>query len=126
MSTVASLGSAQVSSELSNYEANLQKPITQLGDQITTDKAEISAWGSISGAVSTLQKSLAGISDLSTVHNLSASTSQSSVATATAAIGGETGIFNVKVTSLATSQEVYFKPESSAAAALSGGVERRR
>lgn len=122
MSTVASLGSAQVSSELSNYEANLEKPITQLDDQIATDKADISAWGSISGAVSTLQNSLAGISDISTINNLSASTSQSTVATATAALGGETGTFNVAVTSLATSQEVYFKPESSAAAALTGGA----
>jgi flagellar hook-associated protein 2 len=122
MTTVASLTSSAVSTELQTVETALQKPITVLDNQVTTDKAEISAWGTISGAVSTLQTSLAGISNLATVNNLAATSTNTSTATATAALGAATGTYNIDVTSLATAQEVYTGTTGSAGATLSGGA----
>jgi len=122
MTTVASLTSSAVSTELQTVETALQKPITVLDNQVTTDKAEISAWGTISGAVSTLQTSLAGISNLATVNNLAATSTNTSTATATAALGAAAGTYNIDVTSLATAQEVYTGTTGSAGATLSGGA----
>ena len=122
MSSVSSLGSSQISSELSQVEARLQAPITQLNNEVTTDKADISAWGTISGAVSTLSQSLAGISNISTINNLTTSSTQNTVATATAAIGAQTGTFTLSGVKLAKSQEIYSALQSSAKAALSGGA----
>ncbi|OYV38444.1 MAG: flagellar hook protein [Rhodospirillales bacterium 20-64-7] len=122
MSTVASLGSSQITSQLTQAQARLQAPITQLGTEITADKAVISAWGTISGAVSTLSQSLAGISDLSKINNISATSTTSTVATATAAIGAQTGTFSLSGVKLAKPQELYSALQSSAGAKLTGGA----
>src|ERR1700731_4591866 len=120
MTTVSSLGSAQISSQLTQVETRLQAPITALDNQITTDNADISAWGSISGAISTLSKSLAGISDVATINNRTVSNTSSSVATAKASNTAQTGTYALSGVTLATSQEIYSTVLGSGAAALSG------
>ena len=85
----------------------LQAPITQLDDQITTDKADISAWGTIQGSISTLSTSLSGIEDLSTINTRTASVGTGGAFTATASSAAQTGTYNVNVTALASVQEIY-------------------
>jgi flagellar hook-associated protein 2 len=122
MSTVGGLGSSQVSSEISTVEARLQAPITSLNAQVTTDKADISAWGNVGGAISTLSNSLAGIKDVSTINNRSVTTSANTVATASAAIGAQTGTYNLTNVTLAKTQEIYSAVLGSGAAKLSGSA----
>ncbi len=116
MSTVSSLGSSQVSSEISQVETRLQAPITNLDNQVTGDKAEISAWGASSGAMSTLSNSLAGISDLGSINNRAVTSSTNAVATATAAIGAPIDTFNLTNVVLAKAQEIYSALQGSAGA----------
>jgi flagellar hook-associated protein 2 len=122
MSTVATLGSSQIQTELGSAETRLDAPITNLDNQITTDKAEISAWGSIGSAVSKLSTSLTGISDVATINTLTATSTSTSVATATATLGAQTGTFNLSGVTLAKSQQMYSALESSAGATLAGGA----
>ena len=122
MSTVSNLGSSQISSQVAQVEARLQAPITALDNQITADKANISAWGNISGTVSTLAKSLTGISNVATLNNRSVSSTLTTVATATAAIGAQAGTYSLTGVTLAKTQEIYSAVQGSAAAALSGGA----
>jgi len=121
-SSVSALSSSAISSQISNYAAKLQAPITQLQTQVKTEQAEISAWGSISGAVSTLSQSLANIKDLSTINNKSASTANNAVATVSAASSAATGAYNLSGVKLAQPQEIYSSLLSSGNATLSGGA----
>ena len=123
-SSVAGLGSSQITSEIDDYEERLQAPITELDDQITTDKADISAWGAIQGTISTLSTALSGIEDLSTINTRTATAGTSSVLSATAGSAAQTGTYNVDVTALASVQEIYSsaKLATSASANLGSGT----
>jgi flagellar hook-associated protein 2 len=118
---VSSLGSSQISSEISTVEARLEKPITALQDQQTTDKAIISAWGVVSGSVSSLSTALAGIKDISTINNRSATSTLSTVATATAANTAAVGQYSLTGVTLAKTQEIYSAVLGSGSAKLGSG-----
>ena len=121
-SSVSTLGSAQITSQIQQYTARLDAPITALQGETTADNAQISAWGAISGSISSLSSALSGIKDLSTLNNRSATSSTTTVATASAAINSETGTFNLSNVVLAKSQELYSAIQASAGATLSGGA----
>jgi flagellar hook-associated protein 2 len=120
-SSVSSLGSSQVSSEIATVEARLQAPITQLQDQQATDKAEISAWGAIQGNISSLSSALAGIKDISTINNRSATSTLSTVATATASNTALPAQYSLTGVTLAKTQEIYSKVLGSGSAKLGSG-----
>ena len=119
-SSVSGLGSSQITSELDTYEERLQAPITQLDDQVTTDKADISAWGTIQGSISTLSTSLSGIEDLSTINTRTASVGAGGAFTATASSAAQTGTYNVNVKALASVQEIYSTASNTTASAKIG------
>jgi len=122
MSTVSSLSSASVSSQISQVEARLQAPITNLNTEITTDKSNISAFGAISGAISTLSTSLAGIKDVASINSRNATSTATTVATASAAASAAAGTYDLSNITLAKTQEIYSAVVGSAAAKLSGGA----
>jgi len=120
--SVSSLGSSEISSQISAVEARLQKPITLLQDQAATDKADISAWGVIQGSVSTLSGSLSGIADVSSINVRSANTTLPSIATATASNTAQTGQYDLTNIALAKTQEIYSTVQGSAAATVGSGT----
>jgi flagellar hook-associated protein 2 len=113
-SSVSSLSSASIASALNTDKARLQKPITQLQTQQTSDKAEISAWGSIQGSISSLSSVLSGIKDVSSINTLKASSTTNTVATATPASSAVAGTYNLTKVTLAKTQEIYSAVQSSA------------
>jgi flagellar hook-associated protein 2 len=121
MTSVASLGSSQISSEIATVEARLQAPITSLKTQAVSEQADISAWGNIGGAVSTLSQALSNIKDVASINSRNISTTDSTKATATATSTAATGTYNLTSISLAKSQEVYSSLLGSGAATLAGG-----
>ena len=123
MSTISSyLNSSAISSEISTVEKRLEAPITVMNSQITSDKALISSWGSISGAMSSLSDSLSGIQNISTINNRAVTSSETSVATATVGNTALAGTYNLTNISLAKGQEVYSGLISSGGSKLSGGA----
>ncbi len=119
--TVSSLGSSQINAQLATVEARLQKPITQLQTQAATEKTSISAWGTIQGAVSSLSSALAGIKDISTINNRSATSSATTIATATATNSAQAGKYSLTNITLAKQQEIYSPPQASASASIGSG-----
>jgi flagellar hook-associated protein 2 len=119
--SVSSLGSSQITSQIDTVETRLDAPIKQLQTQETTDKAEISAWGAIQGTVSSLSTALAGISDVSTINNRTASTSTPGVVSATAANTASLGQYDLTSVTLAKAQEIYSPVLGAASAALGAG-----
>jgi flagellar hook-associated protein 2 len=107
MSTISSLSSADIQSQLSIDQSRLQAPITALNNQITTDKADISAWAAIKGKVSSLSSALAGISDVSGLTSRAVSTTSSGIATATVTSSAAIGTYNITDVSLAKAQIIY-------------------
>jgi flagellar hook-associated protein 2 len=107
MTTISSLSSADIQSQLTTDESRLNAPITALNTQETTDKADISAWAAIKGKVSSLSSALAGISDLSTLTSRAATSTSSSIATATVADSAAVGTYNITDVTLAKAQIIY-------------------
>ncbi|MGE4481055.1 flagellar filament capping protein FliD [Acidocella sp.] len=122
MSTVSSLSSSAINTQIATVEKRLEAPITNLQTQITTDKALISAWGSISGAISTLSDSLTNIKNISTINSRAATSSNTSAANIVASNQASTGTYNLTNISLAKSQEIYSSLLGSASSTLSGGA----
>jgi flagellar hook-associated protein 2 len=107
MSTVSSLSSAAIQSQLATDQSRLNAPITALDNQATTDKADISAWGAIKGKVSSLSSALAGISDLATLNSRGATSTSSGIATATVSNSAAVGTYNITDVTLAKAQIIY-------------------
>ncbi|MBU6397322.1 MAG: flagellar filament capping protein FliD [Rhodospirillales bacterium] len=122
MSTVSSLSSSAINSEIATVTKRLEAPITNLQNQVSSDKAIISAWGSISGAVSSLSDSLSNIENLSTINSRSVTSSNTAAVTATVSATAATGTYNLTNISLAKGQEIYSGLISSAGSTLSGGA----
>ncbi len=122
MTSVSALGSSQISSEITTVETRLQAPVTELQNQVATEQADISAWGNISGSVSTLSQALSNIANVASISSRSVTTSDNTRATATASNTAATGTYNLTSISLAKSQELYSSLLGSGAATLSGGT----
>ncbi len=106
-STISSLSSADIQSQLTTDESRLNAPIAALNTQETTDKADITAFGAIKGKVSSLSSALAGINDLSTLTSRAATSTSSSVATATVSNSAAVGTYNLTDVTLATAQIIF-------------------
>jgi flagellar hook-associated protein 2 len=107
MTAISSLSSADIKSQLTTDSSRLNAPIKVLDNQATTDKADISAWGAIKGKVSSLSSALAGIGNLSTLSNRAATSTSSSIATATVTNSAAVGTYDLTNVTLAKAQIVY-------------------
>lgn len=101
------LGSAQIQSIVTAAEKRLQGPITQLQMQVKTDQVDISAWGKIKGAMSSISTALSSISSPSTINNRTATSTATSILTATAASSASVGQYSMTGVKLAKAQDVY-------------------
>jgi flagellar hook-associated protein 2 len=122
MTSVSALGSSQIASEITTVETRLQAPVTELQNQAATEQANISAWGNISGSVSTLAQALSNIKNVAAINSRNVSTTDNTKATATAGNTAATGTYNLTNIQLAKTQEIYSTLVSSGAATLGGGA----
>lgn len=122
MTSIGALGSSQIASQITTVETRLQAPVTQLQNQVATEQSYITAWGNISGSVSTLSQALSNIKNVASINSRLVTTSDNTKATATASNTAATGTFNLTNISLAKPQEIYSSLLGSGAASLSGGT----
>ncbi len=78
-----------------------RKPLTALATREASFQAKLSAFGSLKGALSTLQASITSLKSAGTFTGMSASASDSSVLTATATSTAAAGSYSISVTQLA-------------------------
>jgi flagellar hook-associated protein 2 len=120
--SVAPLGSAQVSAQIATVKARLQAPLTQLQKQASAEVADISAWGNISGSIATLAQALGNIKNVGSINSRIATSSDATKANITASSTAATGTYNLTNIQLAKSQEIYSSLLGSGGATLSGGA----
>jgi flagellar hook-associated protein 2 len=120
--TISSLfSSGEVKSIVAQLETRLQAPITIEQEQTKSDTAQISALGTIQGALSSLNGTLSSIADPSSINGVSATASNSNV-TVTAAASATAGAYTLTGIKLARGQEVYSATYASGTAAVGTGA----
>jgi flagellar hook-associated protein 2 len=96
-------------------------PLTQLQNQVTGVQTEISAYGQLSSALATFQQSLTQLTLPTQFKSLTASVANTSVLSASAVYGAQTGTYTVNVTQLAQSQTLVAAGQASLNSSLLSG-----
>lgn len=95
-----------------------QKPITRLQSKDDGYNAQLSSWQSFNSQLSSLQTTANALNDPSTYKTISASSSNSSVAAVSTAVGATPGDYSLTVTQLAQAQKVVSSSIASGSTAL--------
>ncbi len=112
--------SSEINLVVTQLENRLDAPIAVEQNEVKTDQAQISALGSIQGALSSLSSALSGISDPSTSNAKQATVSNSN-ATASAAASAASGSFSLSNIVLAKPQKLLSTLFSSGGAKVGSG-----
>ncbi|MFL9904776.1 flagellar filament capping protein FliD [Paraburkholderia sp. RL17-337-BIB-A] len=96
-------------------------PLTQLQNQVSGVQTEISAYGQLSSALSTFQQSLTQLTLPTEFQTFSATSSNTSVLSASAVVGAQPGTYTVDATQLAQAQSLATAGQASLNTHLSGG-----
>lgn len=99
-----------------------QQPVTALNTKETILQARISAYGSLKGAISTFQNSLAPLNNAATFSARTAIIADSAVASVTASASAAIGKFSVEVQNLAQAQKLKSAVFSDPAATVGTGT----
>lgn len=119
--TITSLSQSQIQSLLTAETQQLEQPITTWQNQIKADQAQISAWGQIGGALTSLSSATGAIQDPTTFNNRGASSSDTSVAVVSAAAGAALGTYQLTNVQPAQAQSIYSGAYASTTTSLGSG-----
>lgn len=98
-----------------------RQPITKLALKEASYQAKLSAYGSVKGAVSTFQSALSSLNKPNTFQTLAASSSDSTVLSASTSSIAVTGSYSMEVSSLAQSQKLAAAGQASSTDAIGSG-----
>ena len=99
-----------------------QQPLKLLDTKEASFQAQLSAYGTLRGALSTVQSTLSGLDTLSNFQSQGAVSSDNTVVTATATNEAQAGSYNVNVTGLAQRQSLVATGQASPTAAIGTGA----
>ena len=121
-SATASSSGLDVAGIVSQLMTIEQRPFASLAKKEASYQAKLSAYGSIQGALSSFQSAVSGLNNLSQFQAMSASSSDSSVATVSAANNAVAGTYSLDVTKLAQAQKLVAAGQTSDTAAIGTGA----
>jgi flagellar hook-associated protein 2 len=96
-------------------------PLTALTKKESAYQAKLSAYGSLSSALSSFQTSVAALTSLSKFQQLSATTTDNTIATATAGTSAAPGKYDIEVIQKAQAQSLASAGQASATALVGNG-----
>jgi len=99
-----------------------QQPITKLNAREASYQAKLSAFGTIQGAVASFQSTVRSLSNASNFQSVTATSSDSSVISASALTSAPSGKYSIDVTSLAQAQTLVAAGQASVSAAIGTGA----
>ena len=111
-----------VNSIVSQLMALEQRPLQALNRKEASFQAQLSAFGTLKGALSTFQTSLQGLNDLTRFQAFRATSSDTGVATVAAANTAVPGNYSLEVSELAQSQKLVAAGQASATTAIGAGT----
>lgn len=112
-----------INSIVSQLMAVERRPLTQLAQKEASYQAKVSAFGSVSGALSTFQDALAKLADPAKYQAMTASVGDSTILTASAGTKAAAGSYNINVTQLAQAQTLKTAGMGSSTAKIGSGAE---
>lgn len=116
----ASSGTLDVQALVAQLMAVERQPIDKLNAQITSYQTKISSFGTISGLVSSFQTAVKSVN--TNLQGFSATPSDATIFSASAASTAVAGTYNLNVTSLAQSQNLVAAGQTSTTAAIGNGT----
>lgn len=114
-------GNIDVASIVSQLMTVEQRPLTLLSRKEASYQSKLSAYGTLQGALGNFQTAVSGLSDISKFQSLTASSSDSSVLTASAGSTAAAGSYAIDVTSLAQSQKLVAAGQTSQTVGIGAG-----
>ncbi|MDI1275596.1 flagellar filament capping protein FliD [Polaromonas sp.] len=125
MASVSSLGigsNLDLSGLLTSLTKAESQPLVMLQKQQISYTAKLSAYGTLQGALSTLQTAAGKLADANLFQGVKAASSNTDVLTAAASATGAAGIYAVNVTQLAAAQSLAAAGVANATAAVGKGT----
>jgi len=98
------------------------QPLTDLDNKTASYQAQVSAFGSLSGAVGTFQGALAALTTTTSFQALTATPSDSSVLSASIGTGAQAGAYRVNISQIAQAQTLASGGYKSTSAAIGVGT----
>lgn len=117
-SIISTLSQSQIQSLLQAEQVRLQQPINNWQSQIRSDQTQLSAWGKVGGALSSLNSAVNAIQTPSSFNDRGATSSDQTVATATVQQGASTSSYSLANVKLAQTQSLYSGTYASGSAKL--------
>lgn len=111
-----------VNSIVSQLMSVEQQPLVNLSKKEASFQAQLSAIGSLKGALSTFQSAVKGLSDISKFQSMKVTAADTSVASATATGTAAPGTYSLEVTKLAQAQKLVSVGQSSSSTAIGVGT----
>ncbi len=106
--TSTGLGSGlDISGIVSKLIAVEAQPLTLLDTKEASYQAQLTGYGTFSGALSSFQSAAAALNNASNIGTISAGSSNSAIITATASSTATQGSYSLQVTQLATNQQLF-------------------
>ncbi|MFA5372073.1 MAG: flagellar filament capping protein FliD [Sideroxydans sp.] len=121
-SATTSTTNLDVNSIVTQLMAVERRPATKLDTKEAGYQAQLSAYGSIKGAVSGFQTALQGLNSVSKFQALKATSSDTAILSASATSIAVAGTYSVEVTSLAQSQKLIAAGRASSTEAIGSGA----
>lgn len=121
MATTSSTG-LDVNSIVSQLMTVERQPIKKLDVREAGYQAKLTAYGSVKGAVSSFQTALQGLNSASRFQSLKATSSDTTIFSASAASTAAAGTYSLEVTSLAQAQKLVAAGQTSSTATIGSGA----
>ena len=116
-------GTIDVNTIVSQLMTIEQRPLTLLDNKEAGFQGQLSAYGTLRGALSTFQSSASALGTLAKFQAFSASSSDSTILSGTASKTASAGSYNIDVSVLAQAQSIVSAGQSSATAAIGTGLQ---
>lgn len=123
MATTPTSTNLDINSIVSQLMTVEQRPLTALAKKEASYQAKLSAYGSVSGALSNFQSAISGLSNAAKLQALKATPSDTSVFTASASSIAIAGVYSLDaITKLAQSQKLAATGQASSTATIGNGT----
>lgn len=113
--------SLDVNSIVTQLMAIEQKPLTTLSKKEASYQSKLTAYGSLSSALSSFQSTVAGLGSLSKFQQLGATTSDATVASATVGSSAVPGKYDIEVTQQAQAQSISAAGQATTTGSIGSG-----
>ncbi|WP_339937485.1 flagellar filament capping protein FliD [Undibacterium luofuense] len=125
MATIQSTGigsGLNVSGIISKLMEAESAPLVKLAQKQASYQADLTAYGSLQGSLSSLQSSLSILNNPSTFKTLTANVGDNSIFNATASSTASAGTYNISVSQLAQAQTISTPGQASTTGTIGGGT----